>query len=320
MSRTAQHVQPAAKRAAADGRYAGVVAVPITPCRAPGEIDPAALTRLCQILSERGCDGIFAVGSTGEMPLLDEDDRRELAAAARRGTSAETTLYVGITGRGLKQTIRYANNAAQDGADVGVVMVPDMFHFSQPEMAQYMRAVADVSPIPVALYHHVRMPTELAVDTVAQLAEHPNIVAIKDTSREADRCEALAAATRGSSFAVFQGREAFIHGSLRAGAAGCVAALAAVAPEWHLELYRAFVNGQDAEAAAWQERLLRLCELFRMPELDRSFSYFPYGLKCALRCRGWLAHVDPLMVGGGPDEAFEEKVNNLLRSIDLAAA
>ncbi len=313
-------VQPTAPENSIGRPLHGVIAVPTTPCRAPGEIDPPAMMRLCQILSAKGCHGIFAVGSTGEMPLLDEDDRRALSVAAREGTGPQTTLYIGITGNGLKQSIRYAHYAAHDGADVGVAMVPDMFRFGQPEIIQYMRAIADASPIPVAIYHHMRMPTELAVDTVAELADHPNIVALKDTSGDFDRCRALIAATSGKSIAILQGSEKLIHDSILAGGAGCVAALAAVAPEWHVQLYQALRNGQEAEAIEWQRRIMDIFQLFLYPEIKSSFCYFPYALKIALRYRGWLEHVDALMVGWQPDEAFERKVTDHLRAIGLETA
>jgi dihydrodipicolinate synthase/N-acetylneuraminate lyase len=111
-----QHTSAVANRDSAASRFAGVVAAFITPCSAPGEIDIASTSRLAGELTTRGCDGIFAVSSTGESPFIDECDRRTLIAAARDGCAAGATLYAGISATGAKQAIRYARNAAADGA------------------------------------------------------------------------------------------------------------------------------------------------------------------------------------------------------------
>src|SRR5690606_7499791 len=112
----------------------------------------------------------FVAASTGELVLLDEDQRRTITSAAREGVASRSLVYAGVSGHGLKQTLRYARNAAADGADVAVAMAPFFLRFSQPETLAYLRAIADASPIPVALYHHPRMPTPLDVDTVARAA------------------------------------------------------------------------------------------------------------------------------------------------------
>src|SRR5262245_19547526 len=106
------------------GRFSGVVAPMITPCKQQGEIDPAAATRYASALAAHGCDGIFVISSTGGMPFMDEEDRVALIAAARTGVPKDKTLYAGISGMGLKQTLRYARQARENGADAAVVMAP----------------------------------------------------------------------------------------------------------------------------------------------------------------------------------------------------
>ena len=132
------------------------MAAAITPCSAPGVVDAIAMKRLAAFLTEHGCDGLFVAGSTGELPLLDEDDRRAIIAAACEGVGETATIYAGVSGTGLKQTLRYAKNAAADGAQVAVVMAPFFIKVRQSELLHYFKSLADESPIPVALYHHPR--------------------------------------------------------------------------------------------------------------------------------------------------------------------
>jgi len=290
----------------------GVVPAVITPCKSPGQIDRGAMARLCKTFSQQKCRGVFVIGSTGEMFLLDEDDRRALTEAAREG-AGDAMVYAGISGTGLKQVIRYARYAAADGADVAVFMVPFSVKFSQTEIYDYIRAVADASPIPVAMYHHLRMPTPIEVETVARLAQHGNVIAIKDSSTDLERMKALVAAVRGTRVSVMQGCENLLCGSLEAGANGCVSALGNIVPDWHVELLAAWNRGDKAQAQAWQDRILGLCKLFSLEPLKLSFSNFAYFLKRGLQLHGWLENTAPLMAGYVPDSAFDEKIMAILR-------
>ncbi|MBN2580631.1 MAG: dihydrodipicolinate synthase family protein [Pirellulales bacterium] len=289
----------------------------IAPCLPTGEVDPGATRRLCRILTDHGCHGIFVLGSTGEMPFLDEDDRRALTVAAREGVGARATLYVGTTGLGLKQTIRYTKNAAEDGADVAVIMAPMIFKFSQPELAAYTRAAADASPIPLAIYHHKRMPSWYDVETIAELSQHPNIVAVKDTSNDMTRLQRLIDATAGTDFAIFQGHENLFLDSLKIGAGGCVSALANVSPEWHVALYRAHFSGNATEAEIHQRQITALSQIFHHPFSSVSFSYFTYSLKRILQHRGWLEHANGLMPGFQPPTEFDEVILDHVRIMEL---
>ena len=298
-------------------QYGGVVVAIVAPCLPSGKVDPPAMRRLCRILAEQGCHGVFVIGSTGEMPFLDEDDRRALTVAAREGLGNDATLYVGTSGLGLKQTIRYAQNAAADGADVAEIMAPMIFQFSQVELAAYTRAVADASPIPLAIYHHLRMPTPFQVETMAELARHPNIVAMKDTSNDPQRFARLIEATSGTGMALLQGCEHLILESLNAGAAGCISALANVAPEWHVALLRAQKAGDAAEAEHYQQKLASLQQIFRHELVATSFSYFTYALRRILQHRGWLEHAHGLMPGFKPLPVFDEFLLEKIRVLEL---
>ena len=297
-------------------RYGGVVAVPVTPCLSAGVVDPMAMKRLCRELESRRCNGIFIAGSTGEMSLLDEADRRSLTVAACEATGPRALIYVGVTGFGLKQTIGHARNTARDGADVAVVMAPFYFRFSQPEVVAYLTAVADASPIPVALYHHPRMPTPLSVDTIAIVAAHPNVVAVKYTSTEIDKLPSLVTATAGTNLSVLQGNEKNLQLSYSAGATGgMVTALAGVVPEWHVCLYRALQEGNERTATEMQNRIVRLWRMLRIEAVQQSISAFTYSLKLALFRRGWIERLDGMMPGFVPDEGFRQEVN---RQLDAA--
>lgn len=303
--------------AASPTAYHGVVAAMLTPCRAPGTVDPQGTTRLARVLVEQGCHGLFVLGSTGELPLLDEDDRAALLVAAREGAGPNARLYAGVSGTGVCQTIRYARLAAEAGADVAMIMAPFFLKFDQVELEAYVRAIADASPIPVGIYHHLRMPSVFEPATVARLAGHPNLVTMKDTSADLDRMRKLIRGTAGQGLALFQGSEPLILPSLEAGAHGCVSALANVAPRWHRELLDAWSRGDREAAKQAQQRITHLAGLFRLEPVGRSFAHFAYVLRYAAQAQGWIESICGMTPGFKPDPAFTHAVREHLKAVGL---
>ena len=301
-------------------KYTGVVAAMITPCSSPGVVDPAATEKLCVELARHGCDGLFITSSTGEAAFLDEDDRRILTTAARKAVTAQTLIYAGISGLGLPQTIRYAKNAAADGADVAVVMAPFLFKISQPELSDYLLRIADASPIPLVLYHHFTMPSAMTAETVARVAEHENIVGVKDTSTDITRIKSLIDATAGMQFSVFQGSQRLFLESMLLGADGMVAALANFVPEIHAKLYQAVRNYDAAAARQYQDYITKLLEAFILPPVKETISALAGSVKLAAKWRGWLECTDVLMPGFKLDDNFRQVLEDHLAALDVPSA
>jgi 4-hydroxy-tetrahydrodipicolinate synthase len=303
-----------------NSRFAGVTVPLITPCTESGEIDYPAIRHCASELTTHGCDGIFVISSTGGMPFIDESDRVKMIAAARQGCPKHKTLYAGISGMGLSQTLRFAKQAAEEGADAAVVMSPFFLRLSQDELLNYFTDVADGCPIPLCVYHHVAMPTPVGVETMAKLAEHPNVVAIKDTSGQLDRMQELIKATRSTDLVLLQGSEPIILGTLQAGGHGCVSALAGIAPEWHQQLQRSYFAGEAERAEECQQQISALWKMFEFPQMKKSFSYFARSLAIATRYRGWCESANTVVPGAEADLEFERVVEQHLISVGLPKA
>ena len=300
-----------------DSRYAGVTVAMITPCTSAGDIDFRALRRCTVEATTRGVDGIFVVSSTGGMPFLDEPERVKIIAAAREACPRDKTLYAGISGMGLAQTLRYAKQAAAEGANAAVIMSPFFLRLSQKELLGYLTDVADACPIPLCLYHHVAMPTPIEVDTVAKIAGHPNVVALKDTSGQLDRMHQLVDVTRNTGLVLLQGNEPMYLATLEAGGHGCVSALAGVAPEWHHDLQSAFAGKDLAEAQRLQQRITGLWKMFELPQVKRSYSYFARSLAIAMRHRGWCDSANTISPRAEMDAEFDSAVRQHLSACGL---
>ena len=143
--------------------------------------------------------GLVILGSTGEAVMLSDEETRDVLRHAASSAAPDKVLLAGIGRESLSETLRLAEYAASHNYDAVLVRTP---HYYGPlmratELLTYYRALADKSPLPVVLYSIPKFThLEIPLEVVAELAQHPNIVAIKDSSGSLDRLSALIAATR----------------------------------------------------------------------------------------------------------------------------
>jgi len=142
---------------------------------------------------------LVVLGSTGEAPALDDSETKEVLRVAAETASAEKVLIAGVNRESLRSVLDLAEFAAEHQYDAVLVRTPTYYstQMTPQVVANYFRAVADRSPLPVVLYNIPRcVPYQIAVEMVAELAHHPNIVAIKDSSGTLDRIRGIVDATR----------------------------------------------------------------------------------------------------------------------------
>lgn len=238
--------------------FSGTFAPVTTPFDAvTGELDVVALRGNIRRLVETDLRGVVLFGTTGEGPLLDEDERG-IALVAVRDIANGKLVLSGVAAESTRRAIRLARSAAAAGAH-GVLVAPPSYYRPQltPEALRgHYEVVADASPVPVLLY---QVPTAYAGATleaglVAELANHANIVGIKDSSGDLRGIGSLVEACR-REFTVLVGSGAIFYGGLEAGAAGGILAVADLAPEACCELFRAKAEGRDSDAGRLQETL-----------------------------------------------------------------
>lgn len=289
-----------------------LIAAMVTPFTPAGDVDRTSLQRLTRHLQQGGIDEFFLVGSTGEAPLLDEADRLAIIETVR-AAAPDSLIYAGVSGTGHRHAIRNAREAARAGADVAVLMCPYFVALDQDQLTRYCTLVADASPRPVALYHHLRMPTPFAVSTIARLAQHPNIVALKDTNgSEHNRCAEVRAATAGKPFLFLQGIEKLVLPTLEAGGHGCVVAQGCIAPQRFRALFAAWQAGDLTRAREVQEQLTALWGIFSRREVKQSFSHFLHTLKLPLHQRGVLASAAGALPGVHFEPEFEQLITTFM--------
>lgn len=142
--------------------------------------------------------GMVVLGSTGEAPMLSDDETREVLQAAADAAAPEKVLLAGIGRESLAETMRLAEFAADALYDAVLVRTPHYYgpQMGAAEMLTYYRSLADRSPLPVVLYNIPKFTHyDLSVELTAELAQHPNIIGIKDSTGSVERIAALAKAT-----------------------------------------------------------------------------------------------------------------------------
>jgi len=291
-----------------DVEFAGVFAPITTPFdAATGDVAPQHLKDNVARLLADGLDGIVVAGSTGEAPLLVAEEQRRAVGWAREAMPKGKWLVAGTGAESTRQAIALTRAAAEAGADAVLVRPPGYFPAgSARSLANYFRAVADASPVPVFVYNipkytHVSLPAELLVE----LAGHARIVGVKDSSGDLKNLAAYREAA--PAWTVFVGSASLLHAALELECDGGIVAVACFAARLCADLVAAFQAGDRAAATALQNRIT---------PLDKEIvgKLGPAGVKAAMDAVGGGLYGGPVRPPLAPLGAAErERVALLVR-------
>ena len=287
----------------------GVIPPMVTPLLETGALDVAGTSRLVEHILSGGVHGLFLLGTTGEATDLPYDIRRELVGRVCADVAGRVPILVGITDTVMDESLRLAEHAAECGADALVAAPPYYFAAGQPELVDYYLNLADRIPLPLFLYNMpAQVKVSISVPTVVELASHPNIIGLKDSSGNIGYFNACRYAMRNNpDFRIFIGPEEAMGEVVLMGAAGGVAGGANLFPRTFVELYDAAVAKDVDRVRSIQERVMHVSSLIY--GVGHHNSSFVKGVKCALSlmgiCSGNLA---------APREPFNAADRALIRS------
>jgi 4-hydroxy-2-oxoglutarate aldolase len=143
--------------------------------------------------------GMVVLGSTGEAVALNDDESRQVLKTVSEAAAPDKVLIAGVGRESVKATVEMAEAAAQYNFDAVLVRTPTYYapQMTRAAVLHHFRSVADRSPLPVLLYHIPKfVPYDFPVEVVAELAQHPNIIGIKDSSGEVGRIRSMVELTR----------------------------------------------------------------------------------------------------------------------------
>ncbi len=237
--------------------FTGMATAIVTPMTKTG-IDYDALGRFLEFQIESGINAIVVMGTTGENATIEPEDQKEVIRYTVQKVAGRIPVIAGTGTNNTEHVLNNTRNACEVGADAVLVVTPYYNKATQNGLITHFTAVADASTVPVIVYNVPgRTGCNLLPKTLAKLAEHPRIAAVKEaTGNMAQMVEIMALC--GDKIDVYSGEDALTVPMMAMGAAGTISVLSNVVPKEAVAMTDACKAGDYKTAAQWQCKLLGL--------------------------------------------------------------
>ena len=254
-----------------------------TPFNYDGDIYPAKAEHNVTKWNKTALSGYVVCGSTGESVYLTVEEKFQMFELVAKYAAADKLLIAGTGVESVRETVTLTNRAAEMGYKAVMVRTPHYYKnliANGPAQALYFRAVADAAKIPLMIYNWPQATgVDIPADTVAALSEHPNIIAIKESSGSIEKVMQMIRETR-PGFQVLVGSAPTLAPSFTVGAVGAVLAYANAAPYSTIAIWEAHRQREFDAAMDWQRRISRAAVLV-------TVKYGIPGLKYAMDLNGY---------------------------------
>lgn len=287
----------------------GSITALVTPFR-DGAVDEAALRALVERQIAAGTDGLVPCGTTGESATLSMDEHRRVVELCVEAAAGRAPVITGAGSADTRKAVELVRLAETAGADAALVVTPYYNRPSQEGLYRHYAAIVEASGLPVVVYDvPARTGVSVSVETVARIAELPNVVGIKDATGDLARPSLMRLAC-GEGFILLSGDDPTALGYMAHGGHGCISVTSNVAPEACASFQNACLAGDFAAALGWQDRLIGL---HRALFLDASPAPTKFALARLGLCREELrAPLTPCA------EAARPRVLEAMRAAGLA--
>lgn len=295
-----------------NNKYNGVVVPMVTPVTPNGFLDKQAVERIIKSFVKAGVSPLL-MGTTGEGNSVSTIDGQELIETAVKAAQGKITIYAGLTGNCFIEQLKQAGYYSASGADVIVATLPSYYSLTPEQMENYYLRLADSIKGPLMLYNiaattHMSIP----VDVIQRLADHPNIVGLKDSERDMERMEkCIAIAKNRDDFAYFCGWAAQSAKSLELGGNGIVPSTGNFVPGMFQNLYKAAVAGDMETAYRLQDETNEIAKIY---QANRTLGQSLTALKVMMQTRR-LCTPDMLMPLTRLSEAEEAEITAIAEGI-----
>ena len=244
--------------------FSGVIPPIVTPFAEDGSLDVASFERLIESQIAAGVNGLFALGSSGEVGFLTDAARSTVLTEAVRIAAGRVPVLAGVNDMSTARVIEQIRIAEFAGVDAVVATVPFYVRPNVVEIESHFRALAAATGLPIFAYDvPVRVNLKLERDLLIRLGLDGVIAGVKDSSGDDVGFRRLVAANEaaGRPLVLFTGHEIVVDGALLAGADGVVPGLGNVDPASYVRLFEAAKAGDWAEAKRIQDQLASLFEI-----------------------------------------------------------
>jgi len=238
--------------------FTGMATALVTPMTADGSIDYEAFGRFIEFQIGNGINALVVMGTTGENATIEYKEQKEIVRFVVEKVAGRVPVIAGTGTNNTEHVIANTKAACEVGADAVLVVTPYYNKATQNGLIAHFTAVADASTVPVILYNVPgRTGCNLLPKTAAVLAEHPNIVAIKEATGNMAQMVELRALC-GDKLDIYSGEDALTVPMMAMGAKGTISVLSNVVPAESVAMTDACKAGDFETAASWQCKLLPL--------------------------------------------------------------
>jgi 4-hydroxy-tetrahydrodipicolinate synthase len=238
--------------------FHGSMVALVTPMHEDGSLDYDALDRLVEFHIANHTDAIVAVGTTGESATLNEKEHCETIARVVKTASKRIPVIAGTGSNSTSEAINLTRCAMEAGADACLLVTPYYNKPTQEGLYLHYKHIAEAVPVPQILYNVPgRTACDMLPDTVARLAEIPNIVGIKEATGNLERARQIIDCC-GNKLDVYSGDDATALELMLIGGKGDISVTANVAPKAMHEMCAAALRGDRVEAEKINQSLLAL--------------------------------------------------------------
>jgi 4-hydroxy-tetrahydrodipicolinate synthase len=241
--------------------FHGVFPYLVSPVDNAGKIKTDVLGKLCDDLVKAGVHGLTPLGSTGEFAYLTRAQREAVVKATIEAAGKRVPVVAGVASTATADAVEQAKAWQKLGADGILAILEAYFPLKDAQAESYFRAIADAVDIPVVLYTNPNFQrSDLTLDVIARLSEHPRIRYIKDASSNTGRL--LSIMNRAPTMKVFSASAHIPAAVMLIGGLGWMAGPACIVPRESVRLYELCMAGKWDEALALQRDLWRINEAF----------------------------------------------------------
>ncbi|MCC7127053.1 MAG: 4-hydroxy-tetrahydrodipicolinate synthase [Acidobacteria bacterium] len=292
-------------------RWTGVGTALVTPFTTSGAVDEAAVRRLARRQIDAGIHFLVPCGTTGETPTLTEDEWCRVVEIVVDEAKGAVPVMAGAGGNNTREVVHLAKLMQKAGAD-GLLSVTPYYNKPTPEgMYAHFSAVAEATPLPIALYNVPgRTGTNMDATTLARLATIPNVVGVKEASGNIQQMAEIIHAVP-DDFLVLSGDDAVTVPLMAIGGRGIISVASNSIPALMVEMVEAAERGDYPAARRVHQRILPIM-------IGNFMESNPGPVKFAMAAMGLLEPVYrlPMVL---PREASQQKMRAMLRDLDLIA-
>ena len=258
--------------------YKGSYCALITPFKEDA-IDKDSLKKIIKWHISQGTKGVIPCGTTGESPTLSHNEHREVVEIATEVANKKIQVMAGTGSNSTKEAIALTNHAREAGADSALVVVPYYNKPSQQGLIEHYLRIADAVPLPIFIYNIPgRSVIDMENETIEKLAEHENIIGIKDASNDLSRPAFINKYIKHKKFFQLSGEDSTQMAFLAQGGDGVISVAANIIPKQISDMHNYWFSNKVSEAMVIDQSLVELYKALFIESNPCPVKYAAYKL------------------------------------------